>query len=120
MQDYSKEVKLQEVIKKLQKKGYKIETRSTGASRISEITVNKKVIMLDQEETGEIEVTITREETPGTKYYAKLNNGYYEIALVKGEIQIRKKEARNRKNRSNRNRENRIRTDRRLCRSKFY
>ena len=92
MQDYTKEVKLSQIIEKLRKQGYKIETIDTKEeSKITGVTVNKETIMLNIEETAEVEITVNKEASDGAKYYAKLNNGYYEITLINGEIKIGEK-----------------------------
>ena len=91
MQDYDKEVELSKIIEGLKKQGYTIVTKNSGGeSKIIGITVNPETLMLNIEETNEIEITINREITPGSRYYAKMYNAYYEISLVKGEIKIRK------------------------------
>lgn len=91
VEDYEKEVKLSQIIERLKKQGYTIVTTDNGEGEITGITLNPETLMLNIEETKDIEVTVNREETAGTKYYANIYNAYYEITLKNGEIKVRKK-----------------------------
>lgn len=106
IEDIEKEIKLSQIIEKLKQQGYTIVTTNNGGSEITGITLNPETFILAIGETKDIEVTVKREETAGTKYYANIYDAYYEIKLQNGEIKIRRKSKKYRKRRNTRKYDN--------------